>query len=126
MRQAAPILLAASVFAVLGSAGVNAAGNATTGAALFNRCYLCHSNTSGGPNRMGPNLFGVVGRKAGTYPGFSYSSAMKNSGFPWTTARLDSYLAAPQKIVPGNNMPFAGISDPRQRADLVAYLATLK
>jgi cytochrome c len=103
-----------------------AAGNAATGAALFNRCALCHSATKGGGNKIGPNLFGVVGRKAGTYPGFSYSAAMKKSGFVWTPARLDAYLAAPQQVVPGNSMPFAGIADAPQRADLVAYLATLK
>jgi cytochrome c len=104
----------------------HAAGNAGTGASLFNRCAICHSNTKGAPNKLGPNLFGVVGRKAGTRPGFSYSAAMKRAGFVWTPAKLTDYLVAPQKVVPGNNMPFAGISDATQRADLVAYLATLK
>lgn len=75
---------------------------------------------------MGPNLFGVVGRKAGSYPGYSYSGAMKSAGSVWTTSKLDAYLADPQKLVPGNNMPLAGISDPQQRADIAAYLATLK
>ena len=104
----------------------HAAGDARTGAALFNRCSICHSNAKGAPNRLGPNLFGVVGRKAGTYPGFSYSAAMKRAGFVWAPAKLMDYLTAPQKVVPGNNMPFAGIADAKQRADIVAYLATLK
>lgn len=104
----------------------HAAGNATAGASLFNRCVICHSNTKGAPNKLGPNLFGVVGRKAGTYPGFSYSPAMKRAGFVWTPAKLSDYLISPQKVVPGNNMPFAGIANPQQRADIVAYLATLK
>jgi cytochrome c len=104
----------------------HAAGNAATGAALLNRCGLCHSATKGGGNKIGPNLFGVVGRKAGTYPGFSYSAAMKKAGIVWTPAKLDAYLAAPQEIVPGNSMPFAGIANAPQRADLVAYLVTLK
>ena len=104
----------------------HAAGNAATGAALFNRCSLCHSATKGGGNKIGPNLFGVVGRKAGTYPGFSYSAAMKKSGIVWTPAKLDAYLAAPQEIVSGNSMPFAGIANAPQRADVVAYLVTLK
>jgi cytochrome c len=104
----------------------HAAGSAATGAALFNRCALCHSATKGGGNKIGPNLFGVVGRKAGTYPGFSYSAAMKKAGIVWTPAKLDAYLAAPQEIVPGNSMPFAGIADAPQRAALVAYLAMLK
>jgi len=75
---------------------------------------------------MGPNLFGVVGRKAGTFPGFAYSGAMKSAGFVWTVPKLDAYLADPQKVVPGNNMPMAGMSDSQQRADIAAYLATLK
>lgn len=106
--------------------GAYAAGDASAGSGLFNRCAMCHSNTKGGPNKLGPDLFGVVGRKAGTYPGFSYSAAMQHAGFVWTPAKLSDYLASPQKIVPGNAMPFVGIPDPKQRADLVAYLATLK
>lgn len=108
------------------ASGAYAAGDASAGAGLFNRCAICHSNTKGGPNKLGPNLFGVVGRRAGTYPGYSYSAAMKRAGFVWTPARLSDYLTSPQKLVPGNNMPFAGIADAKQRADIVAYLATLK
>jgi cytochrome c2 len=104
----------------------HAAGDARTGAALFSRCAICHSNARGAPNRAGPNLYGVVGRKAGSNPGFSYSPAMKRAGFVWTAARLTDYLESPQRVVPGNNMPFAGIADPKQRADIVAYLASLK
>jgi|SRR5579864_4089387 len=104
----------------------HAAGDARTGAGLFNRCTVCHSNAKGAPNKLGPNLFGVIGRKAGTYPGYSYSAAMKRAGFVWTPGKLSDYLASPQKIVPGNNMPFAGIGDAGQRADIVAYLASLK
>jgi len=96
------------------------------GAAVFNRCSICHSNAKGAPNKLGPNLFGLVGRKAGTSPRFSYSAAMKHAGFVWTPAKLTDYLASPQKVVPGNAMPFAGIADAKQRADIVAYLATLK
>lgn len=103
-----------------------AAGDAGAGAGLFNRCAICHSNAKGAPNKLGPNLFSVVGRKAGTVPGYSYSAAMKRAGFVWTPGKLSDYLASPQKVVPGNNMPFAGIGDATQRADLVAYLATLK
>jgi cytochrome c len=106
--------------------GAHAAGNASTGAALFNRCAICHSNAKGAPSKLGPNLFGVIGRKAGTYPGFSYSSAMKRSGITWSPDKLMVYLAAPQQVVPGNNMPFAGIANAQQRADIVAYLGTLK
>jgi cytochrome c len=116
----------AGAMLALSITGAQAAGDAGRGAALFNRCALCHNNAKGAPNKIGPNLFGVVGRKAGTYPGFSYSSAMKSAKFAWTPARLDAWLAGPQNVVPGNAMPFAGIADAKQRADLVAYLATLK
>jgi cytochrome c len=108
------------------AAAAHAAGDAKIGAVLFNRCVICHSNTKGAANRMGPNLFGVVGRKAGTYPGYDYSSALGKAGFVWTVPKLEVWLADPQKVVPGNNMPIAGIADPKQRADLAAYLATLK
>jgi len=126
MGRRTPSLCAAGAVFVLAVAQARAAGNAATGGALFNRCAICHGNSKGAPSRMGPNLFGVVGRKAGTYPGFSYSAAMKTSGVVWTPARLDAYLADPQKLVPGNNMPMAGISSAQQRADIVAYLGTLK
>ena len=104
----------------------HAAGDAAQGSVLFNRCSICHSNAKNGPNKLGPNLFGVVGRKAGTYSGFSYSAAMKRAGFVWTPAKLMDYLASPQKVVPGNAMPFAGIGDAKQRADILAYLGTLR
>jgi len=103
-----------------------ATGDVNAGEGLFNRCAICHSDAKGAPNKLGPNLFGVVGRKAGTFPGYSFSAAMKRAGFVWTPAKLSDYLASPQKVVPGNNMPFAGIADPKQRADIVAYLASLK
>jgi cytochrome c len=126
LKRAAVSLCVSGMLIAFAASHADAAGNAATGAALFNRCTLCHSPAKGGGNRLGPNLFGVVGRKAGTFPGFSYSAAMKNSGIVWTPAKLDAWLAAPQQVVPGNNMPFAGIADAPQRADLVAYLATLK
>jgi cytochrome c len=127
MTQRAVLLCAAGTALMLLAAGnAYAAGNAATGGVLFNRCVICHANTKGAPNRMGPNLFGIVGRKAGTYPGFAYSPAMKKAGFAWTVPKLEAYLADPQKLVPGNEMPIAGISDPQQRADIAAYLASLK
>jgi len=126
MRRAAISLCAAGFVLAASVAHADPAGNASRGSALFNRCYICHANTKGAANRMGPNLFGVVGRKAGTLPGFAYSDAMKKAGFVWTVPKLEAYLADPQKLVPGNSMPLAGISDSQQRADIAAYLATLK
>jgi cytochrome c len=103
-----------------------AAGNPAAGQAVFARCALCHSNTKGAPNRIGPNLFGVVGRRAASLPDFYYSQALKSSGITWTPDKLDAWIDAPAKLVPGNRMAFPGLPNESQRADLIAYLATLK
>ena len=97
----------------------------TEGKAVFSRCAACHTNIKGGPNGIGPNLFGVVGRKAAAKPDFSYSTALKNAHIVWTGQTLNAWIANPAKMVPGTRMVFAGISDPKQRADLIAYLASL-
>lgn len=108
------------------AAGSAQAADAGAGKTVFNRCAICHSNVKGAPNKIGPNLFGIVGRKAGLTPNFSYSGAMKNSGITWNAAKLDLYLTHPAQVVPGTRMAFAGIANAQQRADLIAYLATLK
>lgn len=102
------------------------AADVKNGEQVFARCAICHSNTKGAPARIGPNLFGITGRKAGSQPDFSYSAALKNSGIVWTPANLDKWTAGPAAMVPGNRMSFAGISSAKDRADLVAYLGTLK
>lgn len=101
-------------------------GDVGEGKAIFSRCAACHTNNKGGPNGVGPNLFGVVGRKAASKPDFSYSPALKNSHIVWTPQKLDAWIANPAKLAPGTRMVFAGISDAKQRAALVAYLGTLK
>jgi cytochrome c len=102
------------------------AADAKSGQAVFSRCMACHTDKKGAPNGVGPNLFGVVGRKAGTVADFSFSSALKNSNIVWTNQKLDAWIENPMKMMPGTRMAFAGIADPKQRADLVAYLDTLK
>jgi cytochrome c len=115
------------VIAVAGMLASQAqAADAKHGASVFQRCAICHSNTKGAAAKIGPNLFGVMGRKAGTMPNFSYSSAMKNSGITWTPEKLQAYIQHPQQVVPGNRMAFAGVSSKADDADLVAYLGTLK
>jgi cytochrome c len=103
-----------------------AGGNATTGQSLINRCKVCHSLTSDGGNRVGPNLFGVVGRRAGTLAGYSYSAAMKNSGLVWSQDILAKYLMSPSTVVPGTKMTFGGFQQQQRATDVAAYLATLK
>ncbi|HEY8698858.1 MAG TPA: cytochrome c family protein [Rhizomicrobium sp.] len=119
-------IAAISGLAFMLAGGALAAGDPAAGKSMFSRCAACHNATKGGPNMIGPNLFGVVGRNAGSKPGFSYSNAMKSSGITWTPDKLDTYLTHPAQVVPGNRMAFAGISDAKQRADLIAYLGTLK
>jgi cytochrome c len=100
------------------------AQDAEHGKSVFKACAACHATDSA--NRVGPGLGGIIGRKAGTVPGFRYSNAMKKSDIVWDAKILDAYVESPQKVVPGNRMPYAGMKNPTDRADLVAYLATLK
>ena len=115
------LLVAASLFATAACAG-----DAAKGQAVYQRCAICHRADKGGGNGLGPNLFGIVGRKAGTVAGFGYSAAMKSSGITWSADKLAAYIAHPAAVVPGNRMAFAGIGNPQMVSDLVAYLATLK
>lgn len=108
--------------AILSPSGVALAQD-PAGKAAFAQCSVCHSTD--GSNGVGPSLKGVVGRKAGEYAGFRFSRALKSSGLTWDKATLDSYLTDPQKAVPGNVMPYAGLADPKLRAALIAYLTTL-
>ena len=105
--------------------GAAQAQDAAKGELLFKQCAVCHS-TEPGTNKLGPSLAEVVGRKAGEEPGFNYSPAMRNSGKTWDKAALDAYLADPKGAVPGNKMVFPGLKDAGQRADVIAYLETLK
>ena len=114
--------------AVLVLAGATAnpgyAQDAGHGKTVFQGCAACHATDH--TNRVGPGLEGIIGRKAGTVPGFHYSEAMKKSDIVWDAKTLDAYLESPQKVVPGNRMPYAGLKNPTDRMDLVAYLAALK
>ncbi|NEX93420.1 cytochrome c family protein, partial [Caulobacter sp. 17J65-9] len=95
------------------------------GEATFKKCASCHDISSGGPNKIGPNLFGVVGRVPGTHGGFAYSDAMKEhvkDAPHWGYDDLDHFLTNPGKIVPGTKMSFAGIKNQEDRANLIAYL----
>lgn len=106
----------------LGTSQVFAAGDAAKGKKVFSKCKACHSLKKG-KNKIGPSLYGVFGRKAGTAPGFKrFSSAMKKSGVVWDEKTLDQYLAKPRSFIKGNRMPFAGIKQQSQRDDLIAYL----
>ena len=98
-------------------------GDAAKGKTAFATCMTCHSSDAG-VNKIGPSLHGVVGRSAGTIPGFSYSAANKGSGITWTPEKLFQYLENPQRVVPGTKMTFVGFPDPQTRANVIAYLKT--
>lgn len=98
--------------------------NAGRGEKIFETCAACHAPDQ--PAKTGPDLKGVVGRKAGTVPGFRYSRALKTADIVWNDATLDAFLSEPQTLLPGNTMPYPGIPDATQRRDLLNYLKTLK
>jgi len=113
--------------AAAGAANAAPAGDAKAGMEVFmETCGPCHSGDKGAASKIGPNLFGVVGRKSATMPGFVYSAAMMKANLTWDAATLNVYLKAPQKKVPGTKMGFPGFDDPKDEADTIAYLETLK
>jgi cytochrome c len=102
----------------------NAAGAADpkAGEAVFRKCQICHAVGEGAQTRLGPVLNGLIGRKAGTYEGYSYSDANKNSNIVWDEATLAKYLKNPKAMIPGTNMLFAGLPKDQEIEDVIAYL----
>ena len=114
------VVVALVLITVAGAA--RAEGDATRGEKKFEDCATCHA-TERGVNNVGPSLFGLFERKAGDIADFRYSPALKRSGLMWSATTLDDFIADPQKLVPNNRMPYAGMPDAADRADLIAYLA---
>jgi len=100
------------------------AGDAAAGGMAFLQCADCHSTTTA--NGAGPGLKNIVGRRAGSQGDFHYSDAMAKSNLVWDARTLDTFLANPKATVPGTSMDFPGVTDPAERANLIAYLATVK
>jgi cytochrome c len=92
------------------------------GQSKFALCQTCHTLVAGGPNMTGPNLHGVFGRKAATVPGFNYSDDLKATGWTWDAQRIDSWITDPKAVLPKTKMTFAGLKDPKDRTDVIAYL----
>lgn len=124
-RRSGALVAGCLLLAVAGQA--LAAGDARRGADVFaEECGDCHSAVPG-KNKKGPTLTGVSGRKAASIADFAgYSDPMKQSGIVWTPDRIDAYIAAPKKIVPGGKMKYDGLADAAARADVLAYVLTLK
>jgi cytochrome c len=123
-KEAAAPETAFDVTAVLGALPK---ANADAGAGIFKKCMACHTPNKGDRNLVGPNLWGIVGRKVATATGFEarYSDAMKGFGGAWTWDRLATYLHKPAAAMPGNKMVFDGVKDDADLADLLAYLRKL-
>lgn len=103
------------------------AGDAKKGKRVFNRCKACHTVEEGGPNRVGPNLYGIIDAEFGKAEGYKYSAnllELKEAGSVWDTATLDAYLKKPKDVIPKGTMGFAGLPKEKDRVNLIAYLGT--
>jgi cytochrome c len=109
------------------SSSVSQEGDVASGQLVFNNaCRTCHT-TKEGDNRLGPNLYKIIGRKAGSVQDYGYSSAMKGADFVWDEEKLDRFIASPEQLVPGNNMkPFSGLASADDRAKVVGFLQSLR
>ena len=127
-RRVNSLFIAAGVTVIAaGWSGAALGGNPVTGATVFKQqCAACHSVTAKPVPGIGPSLFGVAGRRAGSVPGFAYSTAMKANPTTWNAATLRNFIENPAKAIKGNKMPYAGMRNPTQLDDLVSYLVTLK
>lgn len=125
-HEAAPAAPAAPAFDAHAVAEAAASGDAAAGQKIFSKCAACHSAEHGGPNKVGPNLAGVVGRPKASHEGFNYSDAMKAKGGNWTLDDLAAFIHNPKGFVPGTKMLFPGIADPGDLGNLLAYLNTVK
>jgi cytochrome c len=92
------------------------------GAAKFALCSSCHTLSQGGPTMTGPNLYGILGEQAGVRVGYTFSDPMKAAGFTWDAAHMDTWITDPKAMIPGTKMTFAGLKDPKDRTDVIAYV----
>lgn len=123
------LLAAAAAAMTLGGIPAAMAQDAAAGQRVFNQCRACHTVDAGGRNGVGPNLHGIVGRRAASIEGFRYSANMRElaeGGLTWTEENLQRYLANPKDLVPRGSMAFAGLRQEQQRNDVIAYLNTLR
>lgn len=127
MKSFLKIIAATVLTAIVFPTGAYAEGDAAAGEANFNKkCKICHTTEQGGDAKIGPNLFGVHNMKAGQFAGYKYSKGLIEADLTWDDATLDAYLLKPRDVVKRGKMVFAGLRKPEERADMIAYLKTLK
>jgi cytochrome c len=117
--------LALAAGAVFAMSSFAQAADVEAGKAVFNKCKACHSDVAG-QNKVGPSLFGVVGRPSASVAGFKYSDAVSNLKITWDAANLDKWLTKPNAMAPGTKMVFPGLPNQADRDNVIAYLSTLK
>ena len=130
MKIARLALLAAplAVWAAAASAQDAGAGDPAAGEKVFKKCAACHTLSPDGKAKLGPDLYGVIGRTTGTAEGFDYSDVMVKAGedgHVWTEEELSTFLESPKKMFPGTKMTFVGLKKPEERADVIAYIASV-
>lgn len=124
MRVKYAVLALFPLVALVPAIASQPAGDASRGRQVYAQCSACHKQDKSGTSGIGPNLYRVIGRRSGKLKGFAYSPAMVTANRLWNARSLDAYLAAPAAAMPGNRMPYAGLRNPRDRADLIAYLGS--
>ncbi|PHS26910.1 MAG: cytochrome c family protein [Robiginitomaculum sp.] len=115
----------AEVVEVVSLAQMLSTASASAGERTAKKCAACHSFDKGGANKIGPNLWDILGRKAGTHEGFGYSTAMVEFGKTWDFETLDAFVSSPKSVVPGTAMSFAGLKKPKDAANILTYFRTL-
>ena len=120
------VSVCAAICIVMGAAGNLAASDIKKGKKIAKKCKMCHTLNEGGKNKLGPNLFGIMGKPAGAVEGYKYSKALLASGITWDGVTFSAFMAKPKKVIKGTKMSFSGIKKASQRADLLAYFQTLQ
>ncbi len=128
LSLALPLTLALAVlaFELVATTLAARAQDADAGKTVFNKCLPCHAIGEGATNKVGPALNGLDGRKAGTYPNYSYSDANKNSGITWNEAEFKDYIRSPRAKIPNTKMAFVGLTNDKDIADIWAYISQFK